>query len=113
MNYPKTIESLIEHLTKFPGIGRRSAERIVNHILGASDRDIKALIHSLIQVKQKVRLCKNCNNLTDAEVCSICHDLKRRKDLICVVEYPSDVIAIEKSGKYHGIYYVLNFYDNA
>ena len=81
--------------------------RIVNYILSASEKDIKALIASLIKVKQSIRLCNICNNLTDTDTCHICQSLQRNKDLICIVEYPSDVLAIEKTGKYNGLYYVL------
>ncbi len=105
--YTESIEKLIECLTKLPGIGRRSAERIVGHILGASASEAKALSESISRVKDTVRFCKACNNLSEEEFCRICQDVRRFKDTICIVEKPSDVTALEKAGNYNGIYHVL------
>jgi len=107
MKYPISIEELIEQLIKLPGIGRRSAERIVTHILNAPKENITQLSEALVKVKSNIRLCKICSNLSDDEICLICKDEHRHKDLVCVVEYPNDVLAIEKSGQYHGLYHVL------
>ena len=106
-NYTESIEKLIESLIKLPGIGRRSAERIVNYILNASAEDIKILSGAINKVKENVRLCRICNNLSEEELCRVCQDNQRHKDTICVVEKPSDVTAIEKAGNYHGVYHVL------
>ncbi len=106
-NYTASIEKLIECLIKLPGVGRRSAERIVAHVLGASKDEIKILAECLIKVKESVRSCQICNNLSEEETCKICQDLSRQKDIICVVEKPSDVTAIEKAGNFHGLYHVL------
>jgi recombination protein RecR len=106
-NYTASIEKLIECLIKLPGLGRRSAERIVAHILGASKDEVKALSGLLIKVKESVRSCRVCNNLSEEEDCKICQDLGRQKDIVCVVEKPSDVTAIEKAGNFHGVYHVL------
>ena len=106
-NYTASIEKLIESLIKLPGVGRRSAERMVAHVLGASNEEIKILSESLYKVKESVRSCQNCNNLSEEETCKICQDLSRQKDIICVVEKPSDVTAIEKAGNFHGVYHVL------
>lgn len=105
--YTKSIERLIEKLIKFPGIGRRSAERIISHILGASREEIKSLTEAITNVKENVRFCKACNNLSEEELCRICQDAGRNKQIICVVENPADVTAIEKAGTFHGQYHVL------
>jgi recombination protein RecR len=106
-NYTASIEKLIECLIKLPGLGRRSAERIVAHVLGATADEIKALSEALNRVKDSVRSCKICNNLSEEEICKICQDLGRQKEIVCVVEKPSDVTAIEKAGNFHGSYHVL------
>ncbi|MFA5320745.1 MAG: recombination mediator RecR [Candidatus Omnitrophota bacterium] len=105
--YPASVEILIERLTKFPGVGRRSAERIINYILQAPKEDIKALSGALEAVKENVRLCSVCNNLSEGDTCTICSNARRRKDLVCVVEKPADVTAMEKAGRYDGVYHVL------
>lgn len=105
--FTASIEKLIESLIKLPGIGRRSAERIVAHVLGASKDEIKNLSEALARVKENVRSCQICNNLSEEENCKICQDLSRQKELVCVVEKPSDVTAIEKAGNFHGVYHVL------
>jgi recombination protein RecR len=106
-NYTVSIEKLMECLIKFPGIGRRSAERIVAHILGTSKDEIKVLSEALTKVKESVRSCRVCNNLSEEETCKICQDLRRQMDIVCVVEKPADVAAIEKAGNFHGAYHVL------
>lgn len=105
--YTQSIERLITKLSKFPGIGRRSAERIINYILGTSRDEIKSLAETIMYVKDNVRFCRICHNLSEEEVCKICQDVRRRKDLICVVEKTNDVIAIEKAGGFTGVYHVL------
>jgi recombination protein RecR len=105
--YTESIEKLIEKLAKLPGIGRRSAERIIGYILSAPKEDIKSLSEAISRVKDNVRLCDICNNLSEQEICKICQDLRRRKDIICIVERPSDVMAIEKAGALNGTYHVL------
>ena len=106
-NYTASIDKLIECLIKLPGLGRRSAERIVAHVLGASKDEIKALSEALTKVKESVRSCQICNNISEEENCKICQDLSRQSDIVCVVEKPSDVTAIEKAGNFHGVYHVL------
>ncbi len=107
MKYPLSIEQLIDYLVKFPGVGRRSAERIISYILDTSKDDIEKLSNALMKVKSSIRLCKVCSNLSDDEMCLICKNPSRNKDVICVVEYPNDVIAIEKTSSYKGVYHVL------
>lgn len=106
-NYTDSIEKLIDSLIKLPGIGRRSAERIVSHILGASKDEIKNLSDAVNKVKENVRFCRICNNLSEQELCKICDDARRHKDIICIVEKPTDVTAIEKTGNFSGVYHVL------
>lgn len=105
--YTQSIEKLVEGLTKMPGIGRRSAERIVNYILSASKDEIMNLAEAITLVKENVKFCRICNNLSEFELCKICDDSRRLKDIICVVEKPSDVMAIEKAGYFNGVYHVL------
>ena len=105
--YTESIEKLIERLIKLPGIGRRSAERIVGYILNASSQEIKSLSEAICNVKENVRFCRICNNLSEQELCRICQDNRRKKDILCIVEKPSDVSAIEKTGNFGGVYHVL------
>jgi len=102
-----TIEKLIEQLMKLPGIGRRSAQRIVFHVLEASKEDAASLSEAISNVKSSVRFCSVCNNFSETEVCAICSSEKRDKKVICVVENPKDVENVERSGTYHGTYHVL------
>ena len=105
--YPKLIENLIEKLTKLPGIGRRSAERIVYWMLSQDAQDVKALADSIQQLKEGLRFCKQCNHLSEQELCLVCADSNRDRNIICIVESPKDLLAIERTGSYRGIYYVL------
>ena len=105
--YTESVEKLIERLIKFPGVGRRSAERIVAYILGAPKEEIKSLSEAISNVKENIRFCRICNNLSESELCKICQDERRQKDIICIVEKPTDVTAIEKTGDFHGLYHVL------
>ncbi len=108
MGYPLTIERLIQELIKLPGIGRRSAERIVFHLLNNSSRDdISLLAQRLSELKERVRMCSRCHNLSEQEECHICLDTRRDKHLLCVVERPTDVTSIEKTGTFNGLYHVL------
>ena len=105
--YPKLIENLIERLTKLPGIGRRSAERIVYWMLAQESQDVKALADSIQQLKEGLRFCKKCNHLSEQELCLVCADSNRDRKIICIVESPKDLLAIERTGSYRGIYHVL------
>lgn len=108
MSYPLTIEKLIQELVKLPGIGRRSSERIVFHLLNGSTRDdISLLAQRLVELKERVRLCRRCHNLSEQEECHICTNPRRNKSLLCVVERPNDVTSIEKTGTFNGLYHVL------
>lgn len=105
--YTESIERLMEKLGRLPGIGRRSAERIVWYILNASLAEIKNLSGAILKVKENVRFCKTCHNLSEQEECSICRDPRRNREILCVVERPNDVNLIEKTGTFHGLYHVL------
>jgi recombination protein RecR len=105
--YAGPISRLIGELSKLPGIGQRTAQRLAFHILRASDEDALALADTIREVKEKVGLCEVCFNLSEGPRCSICEDSRRERALICVVEEPADVIPIERTGEYRGVYHVL------
>ena len=107
MAYPGLIEKLIEKLMKFPGIGRRSAERIVFWLLNSPREDMRALCDDLMSLKEGMTFCRICNNLSESEVCLVCSDVNRDNGTICVVEDPKDVLAIERTGIFRGRYHVL------
>jgi len=105
--YSETIERLIEELGRLPGIGARSAERIAFYLLKAGEGEAMALADSIRDVKTKIRPCRACFNLTESETCRICADPRRDGAVICVVEQPKDLLAIESTGSYDGVYHVL------
>jgi recombination protein RecR len=105
--YAGPISRLISELSKLPGIGQRSAQRLAFHILRASDEDALALADTIREVKEKVGLCEVCFNLAEGPRCRICEDSRREASLICVVEEPADVIPIERTGEFRGLYHVL------
>jgi len=98
---------LIEELGKLPGVGARTAERLALHVLKASDAEAVALAGAIRDVKQKTRPCSICCGITEDDPCPICADPRRDPSLVCVVEQPRDLVAIEKTGAYHGVYHVL------
>ncbi len=101
------MEKLIAEFTKLPGIGPKSAERIVMHILKSPREHAAALSESIIKLKDAIVFCRNCFNLSEGEVCHICSDPQRDKTTVLVVESPKDILAIEKTGSYRGLYHVL------
>jgi len=105
--YADWMAQLVEALARFPGIGRRSAERMVFYLLKAPKPEVLRLSSLITSVKENVFFCELCHNFADSKICYICLDPGRDKGLICVVEDPKDVIAIEKTGSYAGIYHVL------
>jgi recombination protein RecR len=106
-SYAPPVQRLIGELSKLPGIGSRTAQRLAFHILRASGEDATALAESIREVKERIGLCEVCFNLTDEARCRICQDPRRDHGLICVVEEPSDVIPMERTHEYHGVYHVL------
>jgi len=101
------VQRLVSELSKLPGVGSRTAQRLAFHILRASDEDAVALAEAIREVKERIRLCEVCFNLTDEIRCRICEDPRRDRELICVVEEPGDVIPMERTHEYHGVYHVL------
>ncbi len=106
-SFPKELEDLIERLTKFPGVGKRSAERIAFYILKMEETDARNLARRILQVHEHIKPCALCNNFSTQEICSICANPKRDRAIVCVVEEPKDLLAIEKTSQYKGTYYVL------
>ncbi len=102
------IENLIEQFAKLPGIGRKSAERLAFHVLNMPTEYAKDMADALVEAKEKICFCDFCQNLTDTSPCAICSDQRREKSIICVVESPKDVLAIEKMREYRGLYHVLH-----
>ncbi|MFO3716295.1 recombination mediator RecR [Anaerococcus cruorum] len=105
--FPESLNNLIEEFQKLPTIGRKSAERLAMNIVERDETDIKDFSKALMEVKEKIHRCEICGNLTEAEICDICKDITREEDFICIVEDVKDLIAIEKSGAFHGKYHVL------
>jgi recombination protein RecR len=105
--YPEPVRVLIDELAKLPGIGRRSAERLAFHVLKSEAADAHRLAEAVLEVKRSVRHCRSCFNLGDSDRCSICSDPKRDRSRILVVEQPKDLIALEQTGMYKGLYHVL------
>lgn len=101
------VAQLIEELSKLPGIGPKTASRLAFHLLRASREDAIALAEAIVEVKEKIRLCSNCFNVTEVDPCEICADAKR-EPVICVVEKPLDVVAIERTNEFRGRYHVLH-----
>ncbi len=106
--YPPTIVKLIDLLNELPGIGRKSATRMAFHILHAPPAYGEQLAEAIRALKETLRLCKRCYNLSDGDLCTICRDPKRDPHLLCVVEDPNDLIAIEQTGAFRGLYHVLH-----
>lgn len=106
-HYPESIRALIRNLARLPGVGEKTAERLAIHMLRQPMTDVEQLARSMVAVKQKVKLCSMCFSLSDAERCHICQDVSRDSTQLCVVEQPADMISIEKSGAFKGLYLVL------
>jgi recombination protein RecR len=105
--YAPPVQRLITELSKLPGVGGRTAQRLAFHILRASDDEAGALADAIREVKERIGLCTECFNLADEPQCRICSDVRRDRELICVVEEPSDVISIERTHEFAGRYHVL------
>jgi recombination protein RecR len=105
--HPGPIQRLISELARLPGIGQRTAQRLAFHLLRTEDAEALGLADAIREVKEKVGLCEVCFNLAEGPRCQICEDVRRDRSLICVVEEPSDVIPIERTGEYRGLYHVL------
>ena len=106
--YPRALNRLINELSKLPGIGGKTAQRLAFHILSLSDREAEALAEAIVSAKKNLRYCSECGNLTDQDKCLICSDATRDRSVICVVETPQDVMAMERIREYKGLYHVLH-----
>ncbi len=101
------IKNLIDALRRLPGVGEKTAQRFAYAIIGMTGRDAKSIAQSIIEVKERIRLCSVCYNLAETDPCPICADPKRDRSIICVLEDPRDLIALEKSGSFRGLYHIL------
>lgn len=106
--YTPTVEDLIDRLAKLPGIGKKTAARLALHILRSTQDDAQALARSILRVKERIGFCRICFNLAEGEQCPICRNSQRDRSLVCVVEGPSDLMAIEATGIFRGLYHVLH-----
>ncbi|MEE0866823.1 MAG: recombination mediator RecR [Clostridia bacterium] len=106
--YPASLESLIEEFEKLPGIGHKSAVRLAFHIMNMPQSGVEQFIGAITKAKTKVHLCEKCQNLTDKPICDICASPKRDTSVICVMESPKDVTALEKTREFNGLYHVLH-----
>jgi len=105
--YEGAIQDLIDELGRLPGVGPKSAQRIAFHLLSAEPTDVERLASTLIRVKNEVRFCRICGNVAEADECRICRDARRDPSIICVVEEPKDVVAVERTREFRGRYHVL------
>ena len=105
--YAPPVENLITQLARLPGVGRRTAQRLAFHLLKASPDQALALADAIREVKERIGFCQECFNLAEGDLCPICQDQRRDRGLICVVEDPADIVAIERTAEYRGVYHVL------
>ena len=101
------VQNLVAQLTHLPGVGQRTAQRLAFHLLRAPKEEALALAEAIVEVKERVRFCRECGNLTEDEVCAICLDARRDHSVICVVEQPVDLISVERTAEFRGLYHVL------
>jgi recombination protein RecR len=101
------VDNLVAQLTKLPGVGQRTAQRLAFHLLSRSKDEALSLAAAIEEVKERVRFCAQCGNLTETELCSICEDARRDHTTICVVEQPQDLVSLERTHEYRGLYHVL------
>ena len=105
--FSPSVQNLVAQLTRLPGVGQRTAQRLAFHLLRASKEEALALAAAIEEVKERVRFCRECGNLTEDEVCAICLDTHRDHSMICVVEQPVDLISVERTAEFRGLYHVL------
>ncbi|HEX9198944.1 MAG TPA: toprim domain-containing protein [Acidobacteriaceae bacterium] len=106
--FAEPMSRLIDELKKLPGIGTKSAQRLAFHVLRSSDDDAKALADAILVLREKLRLCSTCNNITDVDPCGYCTSAVRDQHIVCVVEEPTNIATIEKTRSYNGVYHVLH-----
>ncbi len=107
MEYSTSIQDLIDNLAKLPGIGGKTAERLAFHIIKENNKEVQQLLNAIVNAKKNLKKCTKCFNISDDEICPICSNKERNHKLICVVEDVKDIISMEKTGEYKGIYHVL------
>jgi recombination protein RecR len=105
--FSPAVENLVAQLTRLPGVGSRTAHRLAFHLLRVPEDEALALASSIEEVKQRVRFCSECGNLTEEDRCEICRDERRDRALVCVVEQPADLVSLERTHEYRGLYHVL------
>ena len=105
--FSPAVDNLVSQLTRLPGVGTRTAQRLAFHLLRSHKDEALALAQAIEDVKEKVRFCRECGNLTEEEVCGICLDARRDRTVVCVVEQPVDLLSIERTAEYRGLYHVL------
>jgi recombination protein RecR len=104
---PQNVQKLIDEFASLPGIGPKTAQRLTFYLLRSSDKDLDAFGSSVLDLKKEIKTCSTCSNIAESDPCHICDDQRREKASICVVEEPLDVVAIERTGKFQGLYHVL------
>ncbi len=105
--FSPAVQRLVDELAKLPGIGTKTAQRLTFYLLRVPPEDALPLAHAILEVKETVRFCSRCFNLTEQELCAVCRDPRRDQQIICVVEEPSDILSIERTNEYRGLYHVL------
>src|SRR3989338_9013991 len=108
MKLPRSIQSLIIQFEKLPGVGPKSAQRLTFYLLHVPEAEIQKFADALVRMKKDTKVCSKCHNVGEDDPCEICSDIARDQSILCVIEQPLDVLAIERSGKYFGLYHVLN-----
>jgi recombination protein RecR len=108
LKYPNALIQLIRELSRLPGVGPKSAQRLAFYLFAQTKEEVEAIAQAMLEAKQVLKLCPVCYNITDTDLCAVCSDGTREQETICVVEEPGDVIAIERSGEYNGLYHVLH-----
>jgi recombination protein RecR len=101
------VDNLVAQLSRLPGVGTRTAQRLAFHVLRVSDEEALALATAIREVKERIRSCDECGNLTEEELCAICRDTRRDRTVICVVEQPADLVSVERTASFRGVYHVL------
>jgi recombination protein RecR len=108
VKYPNSLVQLIRELSRLPGVGPKSAQRLAFYLFDAPEEDTRSLAEAILEAKRALRSCPRCFNITDTDLCAVCSDPTRAQNVICVVEEPGDVVAIERSGEFNGLYHVLH-----
>jgi len=108
MAFAPPLERLIERLRKLPGVGQKSAQRLAFHLMRGDEAEARALAEAILEVKEKIRLCSVCFNITDTDPCMVCADAGRDRTALCVIEEPNNLATIDKTGQFRGLYHVLH-----